>query len=157
MQNLRRKSKGVRGRGLKTLWKWATEHSFFVFIFDIYYIAWKIVKYIMSYTDMHHWYNFLKNLNLLSLIWGHLSSLQLIYRLTHLSSFRRILGSYRIILNIFRVFWVQGSAAIHIETSHLICIGFKWLVSISNATLSYNRVTCNLSSVLIISPEFAYF
>ena len=77
MQNLRRKSKGVRGRGLKTLWKWATEHSFFVFIFDIYYIAWKIVKYIMSYTDMHHWYNFLKNLNLLSLIWGHLSSLQL--------------------------------------------------------------------------------
>ena len=108
-----------------------------------------------------HWYaslvQFLKNLNLLSLIWGHLSSLQLIYRLTHLSSFRRILGSYRIILNIFRVFWVQGSAAIHIETSHLICIAFKWLVSISNATLSYNRVTCNLSSVLIISPEFAYF
>ena len=27
----------------------------FFFVFDIYYTAWKIVKYIMSYIDMHHW------------------------------------------------------------------------------------------------------
>ena len=26
----------------------------FFCIFDIYYVAWKIVQYIMSYTDMHH-------------------------------------------------------------------------------------------------------
>ena len=26
----------------------------FFFIFDI-YATWKIVKHIMSYTDMHHW------------------------------------------------------------------------------------------------------
>ena len=55
MQNLERKSKGVRGLGLNTLWKWTTKNVFFLFIFDIYDAAWKIVKYIMSYTDMHHW------------------------------------------------------------------------------------------------------
>ena len=54
-QNLGRKSKCIRGRGLKTLWKWTTKNEFFFFIFDIYYAVWKIVKYIMSYTDMHHW------------------------------------------------------------------------------------------------------
>ena len=55
VQNLGRKSKGVRERGLKTLWKWATQKTgIFFFVFDIYYTAWKIVKYIMSYTDMHH-------------------------------------------------------------------------------------------------------
>ena len=55
MQNLERKSKSARGHGLDTLWKWATKNGFFLFIFDIYYAAWKIVKYIMSYTDMYHW------------------------------------------------------------------------------------------------------
>ena len=40
----------------------------------------------------------------LSFIWGHLCYFQLIFRLTHLSSFRAILSSYRIILIIFRVF-----------------------------------------------------
>ena len=37
-QNLRCKLMGVRGRDLKTLWKWATKIYFF-FIFDIYYAA----------------------------------------------------------------------------------------------------------------------
>ena len=40
---MRRKSKGVRERGLKTLWKWATKNGFL--FLDIYYAAWKIVKY----------------------------------------------------------------------------------------------------------------
>ena len=53
-KNLGRESKGVRGCDLKNLWKWSTKNIFF-FIFDIYYAAWKFVKYIMSYTDMHHW------------------------------------------------------------------------------------------------------
>ena len=58
-----------------------------------------------------HWYASLvkiyQNLSLLRLIWDHLGFFQLIYRLTHLSSFRPIFSSYRIILNIFRVFWVR--------------------------------------------------
>ena len=53
-QNLERESKGVRGCSLKNLWKWPTKNVFF-FIFNIFYAAWKIVKYIMPYTDMHHW------------------------------------------------------------------------------------------------------
>ena len=69
-QNLKCKSKGVRGRGLKALWKWATKNGGFVFIFDIYYAAWKIVKYTMSYTDMHHWYNFFLNLSSLRILTG---------------------------------------------------------------------------------------
>ena len=57
-----------------------------------------------------HWYTslaqfFLKSSSL-RLIWGHLCSFQLIYRLTHLSSFRAILSSFRIILNVSRVFWI---------------------------------------------------
>ena len=58
-----------------------------------------------------HWYASLvkiyQNLSLLGLIWDHLGFFQLIYRLTHLSSFRSIFSSYRIILNIFRVSWVR--------------------------------------------------
>ena len=30
------------------------EKRFFFFIFNTYYAAWKIAKYIMSITDMHH-------------------------------------------------------------------------------------------------------
>ena len=65
------------------------------------------VKYTMSYTDMHHWYIFFLNLSSLGLIWGNVGSFQLIHRLTHLICFRPVLSSYRIILNIFRVFWVR--------------------------------------------------
>ena len=54
MQNLGRKSKGVKGPGLKALRKWATKNGFFFFIFDIYYAAWNIEQNIVSYTDMHH-------------------------------------------------------------------------------------------------------
>ena len=95
MQNLSCTSKGVKGRRLKTLWKWAIKNGVFVFIFDIFY------------TDMHHWCNFFLNLSSLRLIWGRLCSFQLIYRLTHLSAFRAMLRSYRIILNVFRAFWVR--------------------------------------------------
>ena len=42
VQNLGRKSKSVRQR-------------FFVIIFDIYYVTLKILTYVMSYTDIHHW------------------------------------------------------------------------------------------------------
>ena len=45
----------IGARGLKSLWKWAAKNFFFLFIFDIYYVTWKVVKYVMSYTDMHHW------------------------------------------------------------------------------------------------------
>ena len=83
---------------------------FFVFIFDIYYVAWKSVKYTMLYTDPHHWYKCFLNLSSLRLIWGHLCSFQLIYRLSHLSSFRVVLSSFRIILNVFRVFWVRSGS-----------------------------------------------
>ena len=38
--------------------KMGYEKRSFVFIFDIFYAALKIVKYIVSYTYMHHWYSF---------------------------------------------------------------------------------------------------
>ena len=41
----------------------------------------------------------------------------------------------------------QHRTAFHIESSHLIYAAFKWLVSISNAILSCNGVTCNISFV----------
>ena len=107
MQNLRCKSKDVRARSLKALWKMGYKNRVFWLYFWHLLSRLKIVKYAMSYTDMHHWYKFFLNLNLLRLIWGHLCSFQLIYRLTHLSSFRTILSSYRILLNVFRVFWVR--------------------------------------------------
>ena len=78
----------IGGRGLKSLWKWAAKNGVFFFIFNIYCVGWKIVKYIMSYTDIITGKNFIK-------------------LITHLSSFRSILSSYRIILNIFRVFLVR--------------------------------------------------
>ena len=90
----------------KNLLKMDYKKRFFL-IFDIYYAAWKILKHIMSYTDIHHWQKSYWDMSSLRAIWGHLGSFQLIYRFTHLSSFRSILSSYRIILNIFRVFWVR--------------------------------------------------
>ena len=48
----------------KKLKKMGYKKRFFFFIFDIYYATWKIVQYIMSYTDMHHFKNFIK-------IWAH--------------------------------------------------------------------------------------
>ena len=55
-----------------------------------------------------HWYaSLVKILLKYELIKGHLATFQLIYRLTHLTSFKPILSSHWIILNIFRVFWVR--------------------------------------------------
>ena len=53
MQNLGRKPKSVRGRGLP--YENGLQKTVIFFIFNISYAAWEIVKYIMSYSDMHHW------------------------------------------------------------------------------------------------------
>ena len=106
-QNLGRKSESFRGRGLKTLWKWATKNGVFFLYFWHLLRRLKNCKIYHVLHLYHHWYKFYQNLSLLRLIWGHSSFFQLIYRLTHLNSFRPILSSYRITLNIFRVFWVR--------------------------------------------------
>ena len=72
VQNARRKLKGVRKRGLKTLWKLAPKT--FPLIFDIYYIALKIVTYVMSYTG---YASLVKILVIFELIQAHLSSFRL--------------------------------------------------------------------------------
>ena len=66
-------------------------------IFDIYYVALKIVTYVISCTG---YASMVKILVRFDLIKAPLSS----FRLSHLISFRPILGSHRIILDIFRVF-----------------------------------------------------
>ena len=85
------------------LWKWDTKNGFFSLFFTF-------------ITPLEQ----LQNISCLTLIyitgeisikiWGHLRSFQFIYRLTYLSSTRPILSSYRIILNMFRVFWVRSGS-----------------------------------------------
>ena len=62
------------------------------FIFDIYYVALKIVMYVISYT-----------------VYASLIKILLKFEFikAYLSSFRSILSSYRNILNIFKVFWAH--------------------------------------------------
>ena len=72
VQNSGRKLKGVRGPCLKTLWKWAIKTHFL--IFDIYYVALKIVTYVMSYTG---YASLVKILLKFELIKAHLSSFRL--------------------------------------------------------------------------------
>ena len=43
--------------------------------------------------------------------------------------------------------YYQPSAVVHIETSHLICLQIKWLVSIRNATLGWNGLTAKAPHV----------
>ena len=50
MQNSGRKLKDVRERGLKLYENGPQKRFYFFLIFDIYYVALKIVTYIMSYT-----------------------------------------------------------------------------------------------------------
>ena len=141
MQNLGCKSKGARGRGLRTLRKWVKKPGYFIYfrhllhrmknckIYHAFHWHAPLVKVLLKLeliNPFHATRSFDSPLksqkpsdvfrgyqkrpvawNGLRLIWGHLDFFQLIYRLTHLSSCRPILDSYRIILNIFRVFWVR--------------------------------------------------
>ena len=106
-QNVGRKSESVRRHSLKTLWKCATKNGVFFLYFR------HLLRRLENCKIYHvlHWYaslvKILLKLSSLRLIWGHLGSFQFIYRLTHLSLFRSILSSDRIILNIVRVSWVR--------------------------------------------------
>ena len=122
---------------------------------DIYYPAWKIVKYTMYYTDMHHWYNFFLSLSSLSLIWGHLCYPQLIFRLTHLSSFRVILSSYRIILITFRVFWVRLDSFWHIASFKLIWVHLDSLGFIKVHLSSFRLIQTLLGVFRLIWASWA--
>ena len=72
----------------------------------------------------------------LRFIWGHLGSFQFIYKFTHLSSFRPILSSYKIILNKVKVF--------------LVCSGsFKPILSYLD---SFRLIWAHLDSLELINP-----
>ena len=100
MQNLGCKPKNVRGRGLKTLWKWATKNGFFLYF---QYLS-RRLKNCKTYHVLLWYASLVKILLKFELIKALCSSF---IRLIHLSSFRPMLSSYRIILNILRVFWVR--------------------------------------------------
>ena len=70
MQNLVHKLNGIRGRGLKALWKWTTK--LFVLIFGIYYVALKLITYAMSYIG------YASLVKILRFICAHLGSFQFI-------------------------------------------------------------------------------
>ena len=147
MQNLRRKSKGVRRRDLKT-------YLYFRHLL-------RSLKNCKIYHVLH-WYAslaiFLKNLSSLRLIWGYLGSFQRIYRLTHLSPFRPILSSYKIILNIFWVFWVRLCSFRHILSSYRIiltifrvfCVCLGSLMSILAYLESFRLIWVHLDSLELI-------
>ena len=87
------------------------KNAFFL-VFDIYYFALKIVTYVMPCTRYASKKKKKKEKTCITgkifiKIWAHLGSFQLIYTLSHLSSYRPILSSNRVILNIFRVFWAR--------------------------------------------------
>ena len=63
-------------------------HKNVFFIFNIYYVALKIVTYVMPYTGYASLVNILLKFELFK---------------AHLRSFRTVLGSYEIILRIFNV------------------------------------------------------
>ena len=123
----------------------------FFFIFDIYYAAWKILIHIMSYTDMHDWQKSYWDMSSLRAIWGHLGSFQLIYRLTHFSSFRPILNSYRIILNKVMVFRV-GLGSFRLILAYLGLFRLIW-----SHLDSLELIKASLSSFRLIQAHLRLF
>ena len=108
VEHSRRKLKGVKERGLNALWKSATKTCL---IFDICYVALKIVTCVIRYTG-----------------YGSLVEKLLKFELikAHLRSFSSTLGSYRImkiILNVFTIFWARLGPfwlSAHLDWSELI-------------------------------------
>ena len=72
VQNSRRELKGVREKGVgKKLYENEPQKRFFFLIFDIYYVALKLLIYVMSYTGYASLVKFLLEFELIE---AHLSS-----------------------------------------------------------------------------------
>ena len=149
-QNLGRLSKGVGEYGLKTSQKWVTKNG--QLLVKILLKFELINPFHARFSDIFRGYRKRPVVwNRLRLIWGHLDSFQLIYRLTHLSSFRPILSSYRIFFNIFRVFWARSGSFRPI----LVCLGSFRLIC-SHLDL-LELIKAQLSSFRLIQAFLSLF